>query len=234
MSPQGVQLARAHYYGLVSFQDAMVGRILAFLEEADLVDDTIVVYTADHGDLLGDFGSFFKTCFFDGAVKVPLIICAQSLVPAGAVRHQLVGTVDILPTLCTLVGVESPHSLDGMDLQEILRSDSGADREYFISQTLDSPVQKYMVRSHDWKYVYCEEGGTEELYDVQADPSELHNLACSTTHETVVGKLKDVLVKWCIDERDEQMVRDGELVRSTPIDPTSVSFADQIMGWRWY
>jgi len=234
MSPQGIQLARAHYFGLVSFHDAMAGRILAFLEETNLVGDTIVVYTADHGDLLGDFGSFFKTCFFDGAVKVPLIIRAPSLVPAGAVRHQLVGTLDILPTLCTLAGVDPPHSPDGMDLQEILRSDSSAGREYFISQTMDSPTQKYMVRSHDWKYVYCEEGGTEELYDVHADPSELHNLAHSTAYETVVRKLKDVLVQWCIDEGDDQMVRDGELVRSTPIDPASVSFADQIMGWRWY
>jgi arylsulfatase len=234
LSPQGVQLARAHYYGLVSFQDAMVGRLLRFVEEAGLMDDTIVIYTADHGDLLGDFGSFFKTCMFDGAVKVPFILCAPNWIPAGEVRHQLVGTQDILPTLCTFVGAESPRHLDGMDLHEVLRSDGCPGRKYFFSQTMDSPNQKYMVRSQEWKYVYCEEGGTEELYDVQSDPAELRNLACDTTYETVVKQLRDVLVQWCIFEGDEQMVCDGELVRSAPIDLASASFEDQIMGWRWY
>jgi arylsulfatase A-like enzyme len=212
----------------------MVGRLLRFVEEAGLTDDIIVIYTADHGDLLGDFGSFFKTCMFDGAVKVPFILWAPALVPAGEVRHQLVGTQDILPTLCTLAGAESPRNLDGIDLCEMLRSDRSPGREYFLSQTMDSPTQKYMVRSQEWKYVYCEEGGTEELYGVQSDPAELCNLADDTTYESVVRQLRGVLVQWCIDEGDEQMVRNGELARSAPVDLASVSFEDEIMGWRWY
>jgi arylsulfatase A-like enzyme len=99
---------------------------------------------------------------------------------------------------------------------------------------MDSPGQKYMVRTHDWKYIYCEEGSSEELYRVGTDPAELHDLAHDDAHGKLARELGDLLIKWCVDQGDEQMVRGGDLVASPAIDPASASFADQIMGWRWY
>jgi len=231
VSPQAIQVARAHYFGMVSFQDHQVGRVLDFLEEAGLADNTIVAYMSDHGDLLGDFGNFFKCSMFDGSVKVPLIVRAPGVTPAGETREHLVSPLDLLPTLAGLTGCDLPKRVDGDDLTPILRSDDAPGREYFISQTWDPPEQKYMVRTHEWKYVYCEEGGTEELYDVKGDPQELENVAAANA--LTVERLRGLLVEWCTDNGDEQMVKDGQLVAS-PVRDEKPSFSDSIMGWRWY
>ena len=231
VSPQAVQVARAHYFGMVSFQDHQVGRVLDFLEEAGLADDTIVAYMSDHGDLLGDFGNFFKCSFFDGSVKVPFLWRVPGVAPAGETRQHLAGPLDLLPTLAGLTGCDLPRPVDGHNLSDILRSDDAPGREYLISQTWDAPEQKYMVRSHEWKYVYCEEGGTEELYDVKSDPQELRNVAAGNA--LTVERLRGLLIEWCTDNGDEQMVKDGRLVVS-PVREEQPSFSDRIMGWRWY
>ena len=101
-SPEAVQISRAYYAGMVTFQDAMIGRIVDWLEKHDLLEETIIVYTCDHGDLLGDFGRFFKTNMFDGAVKVPQIWRVPGQSAGDFRRDQLVGLQDILPTLCAL------------------------------------------------------------------------------------------------------------------------------------
>jgi arylsulfatase A-like enzyme len=231
VSPQAVQVARAHYYGMVSFQDYQIGRVLDFLDEAGVADDTIVAYMSDHGDLLGDFGNFFKCSMFDGSVKVPFLWRVPGVADVGETRRHLVGLVDLLPTLAGLTGCPLEQDVHGEDLTPILESDAAPGREFFVSQTWDSPEQKYMVRTPHWKYVYCEEGGTEELYDVAEDPQELRNVA--STHRDEVERLRGVLVSWCLDHGDEQMVRDGELARS-PVVSERPSFQDRIVGWRWY
>jgi len=231
VSPEAVQVARAHYFGMVSFQDHQVGRVLGFLDEAGLADNTIIAYMSDHGDLLGDFGNFFKCSFFDGSVRVPFIWRVPGVAEAGRTRRHLVGPLDLLPTLCGLTGCDLPQPVDGDDLSDILRSDDAPGREYFVSQTWDAPEQKYMVRTHEWKYVYCEEGGTEELYDVKSDPQELRNVAADNA--LTVERLRGLLIEWCIDNGDEQMVKDGQLVES-PVKEDPRQFQDRIMGWRWY
>ncbi|MFW6157995.1 MAG: sulfatase [Planctomycetota bacterium] len=231
VSPQAVQVARAHFFGMVSFQDHQVGRVLDFLDEAGLADETIVAYMSDHGDLLGDFGNFFKCSMFDGSAKVPFIWRVPGLADAGETREQLVGPIDLLPTLAGLTGCELEQEVDGEDLAPILAAGDAPGRELFISQTWDRPEQKYMVRTHDWKYVYCEEGGTEELYDVRNDPEERRNLAGD--HPDEVDRLRSILIDWCEEQGDDEMVRDGKLAES-PVVREEPSFQDRIMGWRWY
>jgi arylsulfatase A-like enzyme len=231
VSPEAVQVARAFYHGMVSFQDHQVGRILDFLDESGLADDTIVMYTSDHGDLLGDFGNFFKCSMFDGSVKVPFVVRAPGVAPAGEVRTQFAGPLDMLPTLAGLTGCDLPNAVDGDDLTPILRSADAAGRECFVSQTWEPPRQKYMVRTPELKYVYCEQGGTEELYDVAADPQELTNLADERPDD--VARLRDALVRWCGDHGDTKMVEDGTLAVS-PVDKERPEFNHRVMGWRWY
>jgi arylsulfatase len=231
VSPEAVQVARAHYYGMVSFHDAQIGRVLDYLDEAGLADDTVVVYMADHGDLLGDFGNFFKCSLFDGSVKVPFIVRAPGVAPAGETRDHLAGPLDLLPTICGLTGNDLPQEVDGDDLTPILKSADAPGREFFVSQTWDTPEQKYMVRTPDLKYIYCEEGGTEELYDVAADPNDLVNIVADRPDD--VARLRNMLIEWCIDNGDEQMVQDGQLAVS-PIKEDDRKFRDGNMGWRWY
>ncbi len=232
MSPEAIQNSRAHYFGLVSFQDHNIGRILAYLEDAGQLDNTIVVYSADHGDLLGDFRCFFKCNMFQGSVGVPLIIAGPGVVAQGSV-DAVAGLQDILPTVAEMSGNPLSQSVHGENLQPVLEGSAPRVRDYYISQCLDSPNQRYMVRSEQWKYVYHELGGVEELYDEVEDRQELVNLA--SQRPELVAELRGVLIDWVREMGDEQMLdASGDLVVSGKSTMTCDCFNAGRLGWRWY
>lgn len=232
-SPGMVQLARAYYFAQVTYQDKMIGELMAFLEENGLWENTIVVYTSDHGDLLGDFGCFFKTNHLNGAVRVPMIMAAPGLLTGGRTSDHLAGLQDILPTVAALSGVSLEQSVDGMNLASVL-SGQIEGRFVFISQSLESPWQTYMVCSHKWKYIYTEANGFEELYDVEDDPHELRNLALDSEYDEVKKQYRAVLIQWCQENGDEAVL-DGNDLRKTEVDLDEVSrFNPGSMGWRWF
>jgi len=230
-SPEMIQNARAHYFGMVSFQDHNVGRMISFLDEAGVLDDTVIVYSADHGDLLGDFGCFFKCNMFHGSVGVPLIFAGPG-VQAQQPTDHLAGLQDILPTVADLTGNPLPQAVQGESLSAILAGGDAPVREHYISQSLSSPRQRYMVMTRQWKYVYHELGGVEELYDIVEDRQELTNLAGD--RPDVVSELRGVLLQWCRDNGDDQMLAGDGLARS-PEDAADVEQFDAgRLGWRPY
>ena len=234
LSPEAIRVARAHYFGMVSFQDEMVGRIVNALDDLDIRGNTVVVYASDHGDLLGDFGCFFKCNFLNGSVRVPILLSAPGRVQAGLVRDQFVGLQDLLPTLCALTECPLGEPVDGQDLTPMLDDASVAGRDAFISQCLASPNQGYMIYTGQWKYLYTQTGGVEELYDVRSDPDELLNLAGDGQHDGVMADLRARLVAWCRDHGDLDMLDGDDLCRA-PLDPDEpLAFNAGSMGWRWY
>ncbi len=234
LSREAVQVCRAYYGAMVTFQDAMIGRMLDDLDASGQADNTIVIYTADHGDLLGDFGRFFKTCFYDGSVKIPLIIRAPGVIPPGkASRDQLAGLQDILPTLAGLTGFPLDAPVDGLDLTPVLRNPAATGRPFYVAQTVESPGQKYMIRTPEWKYMYAEAGGTEELYEVSRPLYELTNLASDPAFRGVLTDLRGRLIDWCRDNGDTAMVPGGKLAVSAVPDPQP-PFGPGHMGWRKY
>lgn len=231
LSPQAVQNARAHYFGMVTFQDTQIGRLLKFLDEAGVRDNTIIVYSADHGDLLGDFGCFFKCNMFHGSVSVPQLWSGPGIAAHGS-APQLVGLQDILPTLAGLTHCPLPQAVQGRDLSPVLRDPTVAGREVYVSQSLASPCQRHMVRTGPWKYVHHELGGVEELYDLENDPTELRNLARDRAE--VTAELHGVLLDWCRTAGDTAAV-DGADLKVSPEDAARVTeFRPGNMGWRWY
>lgn len=232
LSPETVQTTRAHYAGLLSFQDAMIGRIFDCLDRHGLFDNTIVIFTSDHGDLLGDHGRFFKSCLYEGSVRVPLIWRlpgSESTVPMD--RPHLVGLQDILPTLCSLSGVPLGQSVDGQDLSPILNDPGAKGRDLIVSQTEDGG-QKVMIRSRKWKFVWSELGGYEELYDLSADPEELCNLAHREDTRDIQDFMKSELIAWCRAHGDTEVLR-GEGLVSAPL-PEPAAFDPSVQGWRRY
>jgi len=233
LSHEAIQVMRAHFYGMVTFQDKMVGRVMAFLREAGLQEDTIVIYTCDHGDLLGDFGSCFKCNFQEGSVHVPFIMSAPGRVPAGKVSDELVGLQDILPTLAVMTGAELHYPVDGEDLSSVIAGKGGV-RDVFISQCRRSPMQSYMAFDGRWKYGYCEANGVEELYDLENDPTELRNLAAEGEEKDHSGRLRREIIHWCAENGDREML-DGDDLARTEVDVDALcSFKPSAMGWRWY
>jgi arylsulfatase len=279
LSPAARRVIKAYYYALVTFHDEQVGRVLAALDEAGVADRTIVVYTADHGDLLGDFGGYFKCTFLEGSARVPFLIrlpekgdiphfCEAPFgedgvrprrrdikgsdpilpsgplgagneecpsFPAGAVRRQLVGLQDILPTLAALTGCPLPQPVDGLDLTAALASDAAPTRDLFYGQCCDAPEQSAMVCDGRWKYCYAQWGATEELYDLAADPQELVNLAAGPQGVDLVRTWRARLIDEARRWGDLALFApDGSLV-CTPLDRAALTrLAVTGMGWRWF
>lgn len=241
LSPQALQVIKAYYYGIISFQDHQIGRIVSVLEELGMADNTVIVYTADHGDLMGDFGAFFKCSFLEGSVRVPIIFAGPGI-SQGVVRDDLVGLQDILPTVCNLSGSTLNDSVDGRDVSDALASTSASSsvpssREVYYAQCLDDPTQLAMVTDGRWKYCYSQEGAVEELYDLVNDPRELVNLAATGDHASQVAHWRDVLIQNARQLGDTDILDDNSpngLV-STPVDRRAIrELPIHGMGWRWY
>jgi choline-sulfatase len=227
-----VQLARAHYYGMVTFQDECIGRVVSFLEEKGLRENTIIVYTGDHGDLLGDFEAFYKCSFLNGSVRIPSIWNCPACLPSGQRPQGLMGLQDVLPTLAALTDTPLSRAVDGMDLVPSLNGDSSTDREVYIGQCLGPGRQIYMACTPDYKYIYSEMNGVEELYDIRNDPHELRNAA--KDHPERAAELKRVVVDWCRDNGDTDMLDGDDLVRTDADVEALCAFNANGMGWRYY
>ncbi|MCA9074218.1 MAG: sulfatase-like hydrolase/transferase [Planctomycetaceae bacterium] len=216
------------YYGAISHIDREVGRILQTLEEAGVADNTIVVFSSDHGDQLLEHGLTGKNCFFEASVRVPFIIRFPQQVEPGQ-YDELIESVDLLPTLFELAGLPEPYENQGRSLMPLI---GDADRPYEPKQAvfsenvipevitsgsgLDFQFQKgegvkgirhpdaKMVRTRRWKYCYYPEGYAE-LYDLEADPNEMHNLAGEPESLDVEAEMKDRLLHWLTtaDEADQ-------------------------------
>ena len=232
MSPEAIQVTRARYFGLITCQDQQIGRLLSFLDENALTEDTVVLFTADHGDLMGDFGCFFKANFLNGSVRVPFILRCPAQVPGGLTSHQLVGLQDVLPTVASLANVPLDREVDGVDLSGHLAG--GEVRPYYVGQCFNDPNQNYMVFDGRYKYLYSQWGGIEELYDQHADIQELNNLAGQADHAGRVREMRDMLIHWCRDNGDDAIL-DGDGLKTSSIDIASTSKPmQQFMGWRHY
>ena len=234
LSPAARRVIKCHYYGLISHQDAQIGRVLAALDASGLAEETIVVYTADHGDLMGDFGSYFKCSFLRGSGHVPMIFRGPGI-DAGARRRQLVGLQDFLPTFAALTGCPLEDDVHGVDLSTAFAHGSTPTRELYYAQCLDEPHQSAMVTDGRWKYIYSQEGPTEELYDLETDPNELKNLAAEPDAETRIAPWRDRLIDEARRFGDLSLLDDAGRLVTAPLDRGAFKQLPVTgMGWRWF
>jgi choline-sulfatase len=202
--------ARHAYYGMISYVDDKVGALLRALEAVGFRDETIVVFTSDHGDMLGERGMWYKMTFFEGSARVPLIVQAPGrLTP----RHVTANAslVDLLPTLLDLAGGEPPEiaaPLDGRSLAPLLAGDDETWPDTVFGEYLGEGAAApcLMVRRGNHKYIHSD-ADPAQLYDLAADPLELENLAGVPAHTKVESRLHaDVLARWDCAELGKQVV----------------------------
>jgi choline-sulfatase len=208
LTEEQVRRARHAYYAAVSYADERIGEVLAALSDAGLDGDTIVVFTADHGELLGERGLWYKMAFFEAAARVPLIIRAPGA-PAGSRVPYPVSLLDLAPTLLDLCGLDGAEAMDGRSLAAALAGAAldGADvvAEY-LAEGVTAPA--VMLRRWRHKYIWCE-GDPEQLYDVAADPHELANLAPSEPR--LCAELRaEVARRWDLPALRAQILRSQE------------------------
>lgn len=176
-----VKRARRAYYGAVSYVDDCIGRLLQTLKDCRLDEDTIVVFSGDHGDMLGERGLWYKMSYFEASVRVPLLVHH----PATFKPHHVsanVSTLDILPTLVDIVHTKLWDGLpmDGSSLLPHLQDVSGGSDTVFAEYCGEGTIAPMMmIRRGDWKYITCP-ADPDQLYNLGTDPKELVNLAALT------------------------------------------------------
>lgn len=188
-SEADVLRAKAMYYGMVTYVDEEFGRILKRLDELGLRERTIVLYTADHGEMLGERGLWYKNSFYDGSASIPFIWSFPKALPQGKVIAAPVMNLDVFPTLCDLCGLPKPPTLEGRSLVPLMSgAEDGLDRAA-LSENYRDGFAGRMIRTPRWKYFFYTDD-EEYLYDMQVDPGEEHNLARDPLHRAVVDELK--------------------------------------------
>ena len=185
------------YYRVLLSVDENVGRVLDFLDENGLTENTIVVYTSDNGFLLGEHGLFDKRLMYEPSIRVPLVIRYPAKIRPGSVdRTHMVLNVDVAPTLLELAGVPVPLGLHGRSMVPLL---VGADvpwRDAFLYEYFEYPAghcarKNRGIRTDRWKLIHFFEQPEEwELYDLENDPEETKNLATSRAHAKTLSALK--------------------------------------------
>lgn len=180
------------YHACVSFIDAQLAIVFRQLKEQGLWDNTIVVLTSDHGYHLGDHFLWGKVTLFDVGAKVPLIVRVPGMTTGGSRSEAMVELIDLYPTLTQLAGVDAPVDLQGTSLVPLLANPAAIhSKDYAYSVVSRRGGLGYAVRNQQWRYGKWLDG--EELYDLQADPHERHNLADNEKYQGRLQQLRTVL-----------------------------------------
>lgn len=198
----------AEYYATITHLDAEIGRVLDTLERRGLADDTLVILAGDNGLALGEHGLFGKQNCYEHSLRVPLIFAGPNI-PQGVRRDAYVYLFDIFPTLCELVGVQTPMSVDGVSLTEVLADPNARVREtlYFAYCEFQRAVKDERYKLIE--YIVNEEHTMTQLFDVEADPRERVNLAHDPTHAERLQLLRTELSR-CSHDWGDRASRWGE------------------------
>jgi iduronate 2-sulfatase len=174
------------YYASVAYMDAQVGKVIDALEKAGLKDNTIVIFTSDHGYHLGEHDFWAKVSLHDESAKVPLIICVPGKKPA--VCNSLVELLDLYPTLSSLCGLEVPDRLQGKDISKMLDNPAHEVRDAAFSVN----GRGFLLREDKWAYIQYGEKAERgiELFDMENDPLQYTNLANDPQHKETVERFK--------------------------------------------
>ncbi|HET6251316.1 MAG TPA: sulfatase-like hydrolase/transferase [Tepidisphaeraceae bacterium] len=209
------------YYGMISAQDAQVGRVIKTLEDAGLRDNTLVIYTGDHGLAIGSHGLFGKQNIYDHSQRIPLIFNGPQI-PKAANSDAFVYGFDIFPTICEILGVTPPDSVEGKSLAGIIagREKQLRDSAFYAYDRLHAPsdgVHKDMraiqraVHDGRWKYHHYLVKGqkTTLLFDMKNDPFEIHDLSQDASAAKELPRLTALLKKFQDDLNDNQAGMSG-------------------------
>lgn len=207
VSEEAIRRATATYYGMVDTLDDWYARVLSRLEDlGENLDEWIIIYTSDHGEMLGQHGIWEKTRFYEASVRVPLIIRWPAMFDGGKVVNENVNLCDIFATLCDLAGIETPRGLDSRSLVPLMEGKTSGWNNESISQMGDmsaTPVpgnleyrggakadsNHVMIKQDALKYQYYGED-PEVLFDLAADPGETRNVAQDPTYTATMARLR--------------------------------------------
>ena len=193
------QIVKSHNANVVA-GDQYLGRLLRVLEDTNMLDDTVVMNTADHGYFLGEWHFVDKRFMHEPAIRVPLNIRYPKLIKPGTVIDQMVLNIDIAPTVLDLAGVKIPSRIQGRSMVPLIRGNSTGWRKDWLYSYYEFPgsnmvPKNHGVRTERYKFIeyYEEEPKEYELYDLQEDPRELHNIYGNPGYRDLAERLRNRL-----------------------------------------
>jgi arylsulfatase len=192
----------ANIYGLITLVDDQVGRIVKALEEAGIYDDTMIIFTSDHGDFSSAYGIIGKSwCMDDRLMRVPLIVSHPGFRDTPRVSSELNENVDILPTIMDYCGIKTPIALQGKSMLPLIEGKTSKHKDaifglnYFYNA--ETHLTQTMIRCGTWKLVQSNDF-RGELYDMENDPREINNLIGLPEHKALIADLRERMLRWHI------------------------------------
>jgi len=224
ISHDEMMFARASYFACVSYLDEVIGDLLARLDRSGLLDNTVIIYTSDHGEMAGEHGVWWKNGWYEACTHVPLVVSLpeqrRSERPAAECRTP-VALVDLLPTLVAMAGAEAPAACDGVDLSAVLRGAAAAPDRPIVCDALEprwGPGTEFrMVRQGRYKAVVFRDA-PPLAFDLDEDPEEHHNLLRADAEAQAPEAVRRLL-RLAAESMDfgaaerERLERDGDLRR---------------------
>jgi choline-sulfatase len=212
ITQEHVRNARHAYYGMISYIDDQVGKVLAALRAAQFADNTIIIITADHGDMLGERGMWYKMSFFESSARVPFIVYAPNRFKSRRVAKNI-SLVDLFPTLLALAaGKQKPPApivpIDGHSLLPLLTGDESNWLDLVLGEYLaeGTTAPCFMVKRGPHKYIDCRTD-VPQLFDLDDDPKELNNLAGQSSYAAVERSLAETVGRWDAEEITTSVVQ---------------------------
>jgi arylsulfatase A-like enzyme len=204
MGEVGIREYLAVYAGQVAYIDKQVGRVLDALEESGQSENTLIIFTSDHGDMQGRFNSVGKSIdsFYDTLVRIPLIINYPGKIKPGTIIGEFVSQVDYMPTILDYCGVDIPSDIQGRSLRPLIEGEVERIREYaFCERVVQQKYAGRMIRSKDFKYCWYETG-EQYFYDLKKDPEEKTDVFNDETYSDEIEKLHRELKRWMKETND--------------------------------
>ncbi len=207
LSEPAVRLARQAFYGLVTHIDHQIRVILGTLREAGLLSNTYILFTCDHGDMLGEHDLYAKAVFYEAAANIPLILSGQGDARVGhhRVDDRICGLQDVMPTLLDACGIDIPDTVEGESLL------GEPKRGHLYGEIRNGRVATRMIRRGDYKLIYYPAGNVRQLFDVTRDPHEMCDLSADKAHAATLEEMTNLLVPEMYGE-DVKWIQDGRLV----------------------
>ena len=218
IEPHLHQRARAGYYGHMTHIDHQINRFLEALTDYHVSDNTYVCFTADHGEMMGDHHLWRKAYAWEGSARVPMLLAAPrgSGILANSRYNQVVELRDVMPTLLDCAGLAIPDGVEGQSFLDVARGQEPDWRPYLHGEhTLLGQSMQYITDGHE-KYVWFSGNGYEQLFNLDEDPEERHNLAADPTHADCLRHWRQCLIVE-LSAREEGFVRQDKLVAGRPV-----------------
>jgi arylsulfatase A-like enzyme len=192
-TPEETRSEIAAYYAVISHMDQQVGRIIDHLQQAGKLNNTLVVFTSDHGLAVGSHGLRGKQNMYQHTIGVPLIFRGPGI-PAGQQHASQCYLRDLFPTLCELAGIDSPGDrIDGVSLKPVIDGNQRQVHPFVVGYFRNF---QRMIRTDNWKYIEYPDADRRQLFHLAEDPDELNDLSTSSEHQPVRDRLRRQMVDW--------------------------------------